>query len=375
MSWTPPVGDNGSTLVAYVVTPFIGQTAQVAVRFDSTATAQTITGLTNGTTYRFSVHGINALGADTARSDRSTPVTPSDRRSPSPRGAGTPARPRGRHRAAAGASTSKDSSATGPTRPRRHRSPRPGSAPPPTRRRPAPHVCPARRRDDPLLGLQRLRAARRRDHQQLVGSGGGRGDHHRHPDHLRRLPHLRDPRRRDRALLGVQLLRPARQRRADRRIHTQDRDGDQHRRLARRRNFHACAALADGSARCWGSNNSRQLGNGTDVHSSSTPVTVTGLSTATQLAAGDIHTCARLTDRTLRCWGNGGAGQLGNGSVADRANPCGGHRHHHRRRPHRRPVPHVRRVGGRHCPLLGVQRRGPDRRRPRGGRTSGTPPR
>jgi len=79
VSWQRPPGDNGGEIVAYVVTPYVGDTAQVPVRFDSAATRQLLTGLTNGVAYRFSVYGINGSGTDTATSARSSAVTPAPR--------------------------------------------------------------------------------------------------------------------------------------------------------------------------------------------------------------------------------------------------------------------------------------------------------
>ncbi|MEO7570980.1 MAG: hypothetical protein ABIX10_00950 [Acidimicrobiales bacterium] len=61
---------------AYVVIPFIGSVAQPPVRFNSAATTQTVSGLTNGVTYRFAVYGVNQLGNDSARSAQSDAVTP-----------------------------------------------------------------------------------------------------------------------------------------------------------------------------------------------------------------------------------------------------------------------------------------------------------
>ena len=61
VSWTAPA-DTGSGITGYVVTPYIGFIVQPARTFNSTATSQTITGLTNGTTYVFRVAAKNANG-------------------------------------------------------------------------------------------------------------------------------------------------------------------------------------------------------------------------------------------------------------------------------------------------------------------------
>jgi uncharacterized repeat protein (TIGR01451 family) len=78
---------------------------------------------------------------------------------------------------------------------------------------------------------------------------------------------------------------------------------------------HTCATLADGTLQCWGDNGSGQLGNGTTTNNSSTPVTVSGLSAAVSVSAGSGHTCAALSDGTLRCWGDNSYGQLGDGTT------------------------------------------------------------
>jgi hypothetical protein len=59
-----------------VVTPWIGFERQTPVVFDSTATTQTVTGLTNGVAYTFTVHALNASGDDSAESGMSNQVVP-----------------------------------------------------------------------------------------------------------------------------------------------------------------------------------------------------------------------------------------------------------------------------------------------------------
>jgi alpha-tubulin suppressor-like RCC1 family protein len=73
--------------------------------------------------------------------------------------------------------------------------------------------------------------------------------------------------------------------------------------------FHSCARLGDGSVECWGYSYSR------------TPVVVQGLSGAVEIAAGDFHACAGLGDGTVKCWDLNNVGQLGDGTTMDRSSP------------------------------------------------------
>ncbi len=85
---------------------------------------------------------------------------------------------------------------------------------------------------------------------------------------------------------------------------------------------HGCALMDGGAVRCWGNNTSGQLGNGTSSERpAAAPVAVTGLTGATVLAVGGAHSCALITDDTVRCWGRNLEGQLGDGSRRDAFTP------------------------------------------------------
>src|SRR5262245_12681676 len=75
VSWLPPIAAQ-APIVAYVVTPVIGTVSQNPTVFNSAATTQTVTGLTNGVAYTFQVSAINSIGSQTASSEASNVVSP-----------------------------------------------------------------------------------------------------------------------------------------------------------------------------------------------------------------------------------------------------------------------------------------------------------
>ena len=90
-------------------------------------------------------------------------------------------------------------------------------------------------------------------------------------------------------------------------------------------NEHTCALLTNGSVSCWGTGTWGQLGAGLSLSSSSTPVLTDQLGqtgrTAIALTSGSSHTCAILDDRSLVCWGYNGYGALGIGSYTNMYSP------------------------------------------------------
>jgi len=86
--------------------------------------------------------------------------------------------------------------------------------------------------------------------------------------------------------------------------------------------YHTCALLTNGSVRCWGQGNNGQLGYGrtNGIGDNETPASVGDVpvgGNVTLIAAGASHTCAVLTNGSVRCWGSGSMGQLGYGRTND----------------------------------------------------------
>jgi alpha-tubulin suppressor-like RCC1 family protein len=281
VSWTTPLGDYGLRVAKYKVTPFIGSVAQTPVVFNSTATTQTVTGLTNGTTYTFAVQGIDALGNESASSERSNPITYT--RPPATAVTG-------------GAEHSCAALADGTVR------------------------CWGGN-DFGRLGNGIIAVDGSADSSVPVSVAGiadatatitagfshscallggpvtcwGDGSHGQLGNGMRPAASTAV------SVLGISDATA----------------------ITASSLFHSCAVLAGGTAKCWGYNVFGQLGNGFSGTSaeSSSPVSVTGITDATSIAAGYAHSCARLSGGTVKCWGYNSYGQLGNGTTANSSTP------------------------------------------------------
>lgn len=95
---------------------------------------------------------------------------------------------------------------------------------------------------------------------------------------------------------------------------------------------HTCAILSDRSLKCWGANGSGQLGQGDSVArgiaagqmgSALKSIDLGSGRTALDVAAGGSHTCAVLDDQTVKCWGENRTGQLGLGDASARGKAPG----------------------------------------------------
>ena len=98
---------------------------------------------------------------------------------------------------------------------------------------------------------------------------------------------------------------------------------------------HTCALLSDGSVKCWGSNGSSDrcyLGSGCSATFHATPQVVTGIdgtsasTTATQLSVSGsgFTNCALMSNGSVKCWGLNHKGQLADSSyTADGSGSAG----------------------------------------------------
>ncbi len=81
--------------------------------------------------------------------------------------------------------------------------------------------------------------------------------------------------------------------------------------------YFVCALLEDGSVSCWGENSSGSLGSGDDVDRVGISTNLVNLGTgrtAKQISSGDKTTCAVLDNDAVKCWGSNSDGKLGVGT-------------------------------------------------------------
>jgi hypothetical protein len=92
---------------------------------------------------------------------------------------------------------------------------------------------------------------------------------------------------------------------------------------------HSCALLDDWTVKCWGDGEFGQLGQGDrerrgdepdEMGDDLPPVQFVPGNTARALTTGAYHTCVMREDGTVTCWGEGINGQLGNGFPPDVGN-------------------------------------------------------
>ncbi len=82
---------------------------------------------------------------------------------------------------------------------------------------------------------------------------------------------------------------------------------------------HTCARTSTGGLLCWGNDGYGQLGDDAGPFDQSAPVAVSGLSSGVAgFSAGESHTCALTNAGAVLCWGDDGAGQLGDGGTNTR---------------------------------------------------------
>ena len=98
---------------------------------------------------------------------------------------------------------------------------------------------------------------------------------------------------------------------------------------------HTCALLDNDAVKCWGYGTYGRLGQGNtndlgdnegEMGNNLNPIALGSDVKAKVISAGNIHTCALLTDATVKCWGGGQSGKLGHNSektLGDKKNEMG----------------------------------------------------
>jgi alpha-tubulin suppressor-like RCC1 family protein len=91
---------------------------------------------------------------------------------------------------------------------------------------------------------------------------------------------------------------------------------------------YTCALLTGGAVKCWGSDAYGVLGQDTQAHDVSDPSAIAPIDfgdarRVVQLSAGWYHVCVLFEDARARCWGRNESGQLGQGNTEDYGDDAG----------------------------------------------------
>ena len=96
--------------------------------------------------------------------------------------------------------------------------------------------------------------------------------------------------------------------------------------------YHTVVLFNNGTVKCWGLNNSGQLGykdmenRGDNIGEMGSNLSIVDLGTGrtvTQIAAGEYHSVVLLDNGTVKCWGRNNYGQLGYEDTIDRGDNSG----------------------------------------------------
>jgi alpha-tubulin suppressor-like RCC1 family protein len=88
--------------------------------------------------------------------------------------------------------------------------------------------------------------------------------------------------------------------------------------------MHSCAKKPEGTVKCWGDDSQGQTGTGGAVADAGvivSPAAVEGVTDAVDIAAGRSHTCVARKSGKISCWGFNLDGQLGNGGTDKSSTP------------------------------------------------------
>ena len=87
--------------------------------------------------------------------------------------------------------------------------------------------------------------------------------------------------------------------------------------------FHTCAILDNDKVKCWGGGgllelgHAKSMGNAPNEMGNNLPAVDLGTGrTAKAISSGGKHTCALLDNDTMKCWGSGYRGQLGQKDIS-----------------------------------------------------------